>query len=293
MSERPGSITSKDISDLPRGEGFVLDFSGIALSETAGHSYVPMGLTQTGQITDDPRRAAISAPKLIARYSRPSLETMPDLSLEPGMSIKERGDMHLTLPTALQPFLEHSDICARDALELYGAERFQDLEMGLTLRRGDILLDQAHRQDFAHWHDHTDWERNTDFTFGFLTGHGTEFENGWIQPDFSIARFGGEEKHRSRPNLTGQVLRREWGAITVYADEPTSSRHLQNATENKARFDERAQVIQPGHPLFEENKMRAAKVLAAGRNIRVLETPQTLIEHAGVEVRYTEEDFAL
>lgn len=295
MTDRPDPITRKDVEGGERFQGLVLDFAEEAQDVPRETGYLV--LPDRGWIGEAPeRRLKDAETQVIARYDETDQTDLPDLHGFGGMRIKRAGDLYVTLPAILGFVVGRVDVAARDALHTYGTDLFESAEFVLVVKRSDIEAgDVQHDPRVAKFHTHlgrTDG-RTTDLMYSFQNRMGTEsrdaYHNGLLinptilaAPDNAVSKMGGEVEHRSPTNHSDTVMRREWGTMISYLNASTGRHWGRHMAINRGAIDR-------DNPEFEACKLRAVDVIAAGENIRVLDTPQSLIEHEGVEVSYTEE----
>ncbi len=296
MSSESEMFVTRHLGYLPRHEGFIIDLFNEAQSAVES-GFVPYDdKLLRGRGEEAQRRAAIAETHVIGHY-----DTSPEMGAQnigaSAFQIKKVGDLHIALPEYYEFALPQVDMAVRDALAVMGPEVFKDADLRLIVKRSDVEGESAHRPIFARPHRHGKGDgRVTDilYTFGHDTGErlGTEMhldshkghpieQLTLSAPNGAVVRSGGEILHNSTVN-NGDEVRREWGAITCYLSKPTDLKWHNGQGDNAA-------MMPRDHEKFEENRLRAADVLTAGKNIRVLDTPESLIEHEGASVVYTDD----
>lgn len=207
--------------------GFVLDFGAEMkrLSPNHGADYVlPARLSLVG----DSRAWQKPSPR--DRFAAPV--SIGSFSMADGLEgvkfgqyiIKAIGKNHAALPSSLAFLLPVVDRACRDALNLYGEERFTRSSVTLAARHQIVAPETAQRPEAGGWHDHReDGERHkpdVDLIYCFTTAMSTEFlaKDGTVKAAApgSLARFGAEAVHRSPVNDTASPLTRLWGVVVTH-----------------------------------------------------------------------------
>lgn len=293
MSSEKETFLTRHLDQLPRYQGFIIDLFNDAQSAVKSEFVPYKDLLLNGKGIEAEKRGVIAETHVVGYYD--TSQEIGDRNLGPSaFPIKKPGDLHVALPEYYEFALPQVDMTVRDALSVLGPEVFRDADLRLIVKRSDVEGQSAQRPIFAQPHRHGSSDgRVTDmlYTFGHDTGArlGTEMHldrhrGRFIEqvtlgaPNGAVVRSGGEILHNSKVN-DGDVVRREWGAVMCYLNKPIDMRWYNGQGSNAA-------MMPRDHENFEDNKLRAADVLAAGENVRVLDTPQSLIEHAGVEVEY-------
>lgn len=295
MSRRPDTITKQDIQGGERFQGLVLDFAQEAQNVPKETGYVRLpDRGWSGAIPQ--RRLKDAETQVLARYDDSDQDSLPDVQGFGGIKIKNAGDMHVALPAVLGFTAGRIDVAARDALHTYGSALFESAEFVLVVKRSDIEAgDIQHDPRVGEFHTHLAHSdgRTTDMMYSFQSAMGTEskdrYHNGLrvnplilAAPDNAVSKMGGEVLHRSPMNTQDHAMRREWGTMISYVNAPTGRHWGRYLSVNRG-------AICRDNPLFEDCKLRAADVIAAGENVRALETPQSLIEYSGADVTYTDD----
>lgn len=283
-NKRPDTISTSFLSQLSREGGLLLDFEFVAqnMPDNAGKDYVRVNMAGGENAK---KRAALAEAHVITLREPVDLTNAPDVTAN-GMVIKNSGDFHVGLPEVFDFTLSRVQAACLDALQLYGADRFKDTQMMMVVHRTDIDPDEAHRPVFSKWHNHVNDSGNIDFAYLFHDVLGTEYQfdthkgvpierTELAAPNGLMTRMGSELMHRSRENDTGEVLRREWGAILVHHTKPPLTRADNGRSFNRG-------LVGRDSPNFDIFAHKGLESLRIDTTTNILPETRTLIEHLGV-----------
>lgn len=285
QSNRPESISTPFLAQLSRESGLLIDFEFVAqnLPENAGKDYVRVNMAG-GENAQ--KRAALAETHVITTRDHVDLSDAPNVTAN-GMVIKNSGDFHVGLPDVFDFTLSRVHAACMDSLKLYGADRFKDAQLQMVVHRTDIEPGDAHRPVFAKWHNHVNDSGNIDFAYLFHDILGTEYQfdthkgqgierTELVAPNGLMTRMGSELMHRSRENDTGEVQRREWGAILVHHTKPPLTRADNGRSSNRGLVGRDS----PNFDIFAEKGLESLQI---DTTTTILPETRTLIEHLGVQ----------